>query len=190
MPGVDTVLGISRIGGNEAKYWEILERFINSQIEAMINLKQAIIIKDIETATRTAHSLRGAASNLAALTLSDMAKEMEDSLNNNVYPEEIKIDMVIEHLQTLSTYIEAKPLKQESAVAEQDEVEPLNNQLPLDTLLTMIDNYDTQALEEIQRVKQTLISHQVDYGAIEKAIENFDFDKAKVLTEKLTGTNS
>ncbi|WP_082930731.1 hybrid sensor histidine kinase/response regulator [Shewanella woodyi] len=190
MPGVDTVLGISRIGGNETKYWEILERFINSQIEAMINLKQAIIIKDIETATRTAHSLRGAASNLAALTLCDMAKEMEDSLNNNVYPEEIKIDMVIEHLQTLSAYIKAKPSKQEGAMVEQDEVEPLNDQLPLDTLLTMIDNYDTQALEEIQRVKQTLISHQVDYGAIEKAIENFDFDKAKALTEKLTGTNS
>ncbi len=187
MPGVDTVLGISRIGGNSKKYWEILEHFVISQIEAMINLKQAMIIKDIETATRTAHSLRGAAANLAATTLSDMAKEMEDSLNNNIYPEEVKVDIVIEHLQTLRTHIEMTKSKKaaEEPIVPQ-ETEPVDTNMSLDTLLTMIDNYDTQALEEIQKVKHSLISHQLDFSAIEKAIENFDFDKAKELTEKLT----
>ena len=38
-------------------------------------------------------------------------------------------------------------------------------------------------------VKQTLINHKLDYGEIGKAIENFYFEKAKELTDKLTGTD-
>ena len=189
IPGVDTVLGISRIGGNSTKYWEILERFVTAQIEAMINLKQAMIIKDIDTATRTAHSLRGAAANLAATTLSDMAKEMEDSLNNNIYPEDIKVNIVIEHLNTLKKHIDTLKIQKPVDTLQAVNVESNSQQenLSLTTLLDMIDNYDTQALEEVNRVQHSLKNSLVDFEALKRAIENFDFDKAKTLTEKLTG---
>ncbi|PAJ75275.1 hypothetical protein CJF42_06400 [Pseudoalteromonas sp. NBT06-2] len=186
IPGVDVKLGISRLGGNNKKYWEILEHFISAQIEEMINLKQAMAIEDLETATRMAHSLYGAASNLAAIKLADMAKELETTFNNGIYPEMVKIDIVSEYLSIIKEYLNQSEQSAQTDSQTQAQTKPAKEtNISLDNLLDLIENYDTRALDELALVKDSEYGKNLNLNNIAKAIENFEFDKAKELVEKL-----
>ena len=78
--GIDTQLGLKRIGGKWERYVSLLRKFASQQAAAVTTIQVALSVGDTATAERTAHSLKGSASTLGALALAEAAAEAEAAL--------------------------------------------------------------------------------------------------------------
>ena len=81
--GIDTKTALKRTGGNRRRYESLLERFADSQVQAVGEIRRALGANDTSTARRLAHSLKGASGNLGAEGLSEVAAKAEAALGQN-----------------------------------------------------------------------------------------------------------
>jgi HPt (histidine-containing phosphotransfer) domain-containing protein len=75
--GIDTNLGLKRIGGKRERYESLLRKFAGKQAGAVEAIRAAFSVGDSSTAEREAHSLKGAASTLGATALAENAAKAE-----------------------------------------------------------------------------------------------------------------
>jgi len=78
--GIDTNLGLTRIGGKRERYESLLHKFAGKQAGAAEAIRAALSVGDASTAEREAHSLKGAASTLGATALADHAAKVETAI--------------------------------------------------------------------------------------------------------------
>ena len=78
--GIDTNLGLKRIGGKRERYESLLRKFAGQQAGAIEAIRAALSIGDASTAEREAHSLKGAASTLGATDLAEHAAKVEAAI--------------------------------------------------------------------------------------------------------------
>ena len=81
--GIDTKTALKRTGGNPKRYESLLERFADSESQVVSEIRRALAANDTSTARRLAHSLKGAAGNLGAESLSELAAKAEAALGRN-----------------------------------------------------------------------------------------------------------
>src|SRR5499427_7571797 len=81
--GIDTKTALKRTGGNPKRYESLLERFADSESQVVSEIRRALAANDTSTAQRLAHSLKGAAGNLGAESLSELAAKTEAALGRN-----------------------------------------------------------------------------------------------------------
>jgi signal transduction histidine kinase/CheY-like chemotaxis protein len=93
IPGIDTATALKRTGGNQKRYEALLSRFADSQATAVSDIRAALAANDSLTAQRLAHSLKGAAANLGATALAEVAAKAESAINSNQ-----NIDLYLEAL--------------------------------------------------------------------------------------------
>jgi two-component system, sensor histidine kinase and response regulator len=72
-----------RIGDDPEFVNEVLEIFLEDLQEQFDKLKDSVKNKNIKTLTRTAHSIKGASQNMGAISLSEVASEMEKNARRN-----------------------------------------------------------------------------------------------------------
>ena len=80
--GIDSNVGLSHMAGNLRLYTQLLERFCQSQRNAIHQLHQQIEQQQWQDAIRQAHTLRGLASNIGAQKLALAAQEVEQECQN------------------------------------------------------------------------------------------------------------
>ncbi len=80
LPGIDTVLGMSRVSANQRVYVEILDRFYEQFHSFRSSFKKLLDQEDHETALRSAHTLKGVAGNIGARTISEAARDLETAV--------------------------------------------------------------------------------------------------------------
>ncbi|MCP5158004.1 MAG: PAS domain S-box protein [Gammaproteobacteria bacterium] len=90
IPGLDTRLGLLRIGGDQRLYRRLLERFVETQTETTTTLRQAIADSDLASAQRLAHTVKGVAGNLGASELEVAAKTLEQAISSDDQLSEIE----------------------------------------------------------------------------------------------------
>ena len=78
--GIDTNLGLKRIGGKRERYASLLHKFARQQAGAAEAIRAALSVGDASTAEREAHSLKGAASTLGATALAEHAEKVETAI--------------------------------------------------------------------------------------------------------------
>jgi two-component system, sensor histidine kinase and response regulator len=78
--GIDTNLGLKRIGGKRERYESLLRKFAGRQAGAIEAIRAALSVGDASTAEREAHSLKGAASTLGATALAERAEKVETAI--------------------------------------------------------------------------------------------------------------
>jgi two-component system sensor histidine kinase/response regulator len=83
IPGIDTATALKRTGGNRKRYDALLSRFADSQATVISDIRAALAAKDSPTAQRLAHSIKGAAANLGANALAEVAAQAESAINSN-----------------------------------------------------------------------------------------------------------
>jgi two-component system, sensor histidine kinase and response regulator len=81
--GIDTATALKRTGGNRKRYESLLQRFADFQSAAVSDIRAALDANDPPTAQRLAHSLKGAAANLGANALSQVAAKAESAIDAN-----------------------------------------------------------------------------------------------------------
>lgn len=84
VPGLKMEAALQRMGGNAALMRKLLERFIETQIDAMARIAAAIDANDVDGATRMAHTVKGLAGNLGASGVADSAARVEQMLGQGV----------------------------------------------------------------------------------------------------------
>jgi HPt (histidine-containing phosphotransfer) domain-containing protein len=82
--GIDTSLGLKQVGGKRERYESLLRKFAIRQAEAVTAIRTALAVGDAATAAREAHSLKGVAATLGALSLSEAASNAETALKAGV----------------------------------------------------------------------------------------------------------
>lgn len=80
--GIDTNLGLKRIGGKRERYESLLRKFAGQQAGAAEAIRRALSVGDASTAEREAHSLKGAASTLGATALTEHAAKVETAIKS------------------------------------------------------------------------------------------------------------
>ena len=83
IPGIDTATALKRTGGNRKRYESLLQRFADSQSCVVEDIRAALAAKDVPTAQRFAHSLKGASANLGANSLAETAAAAEGAIDSN-----------------------------------------------------------------------------------------------------------
>ena len=78
--GIDTNLGLKRIGGKRERYESLLRKFAERQAGAAEAIRGALSVGDKSTAEREAHSLKGAAGTLGATALAEHAAKVETAI--------------------------------------------------------------------------------------------------------------
>ena len=79
LPILDSAAAIERIGNDQELYFEVLEIFLDDAPKQVETLEAALEASDGETATRAAHSIKGASANVGAERLKAVALEMEEA---------------------------------------------------------------------------------------------------------------
>ena len=80
LPGVDTRLGVHYANGKTELYRKLLNLFLESHgRDFCVQFPAARDAGDMKTATRLAHSLKGAAMMIGASNLSELARSLEDA---------------------------------------------------------------------------------------------------------------
>ncbi|MBA5604876.1 response regulator [Duganella sp. FT3S] len=82
--GLKMEAALQRMGGNAALMRKLLGRFVETQIDAMQRIADAMDNNDLATATRAAHTVKGLAGNIGAVALADAAARVEQMLAQGV----------------------------------------------------------------------------------------------------------
>lgn len=102
---IDVEDGLKRIFNNKAIYKKLLLKFADKP--GFEELRGELAAGDIETATRSAHSIKGAAANLSLKKAGETASALEQDLKNGLpYEEHFKeleevIAATVAHINTL-----------------------------------------------------------------------------------------
>ena len=78
--GIDTSLGLKRIGGKRERYESLLRKFAGQQAGSAEAIRAALSVGDSSTAEREAHSLKGAASTLGITSVAEQAAKVETAI--------------------------------------------------------------------------------------------------------------
>lgn len=82
--GLDRDAGLRRVLGNGQRYAAMLRGFVETQADAAACIRAAVAARDVKTATRIAHTLKGLAGNIAATDLVREAAAVEQVLRRGI----------------------------------------------------------------------------------------------------------
>jgi PAS domain S-box-containing protein len=198
LPGIDTVAGLARIGGNVRSYRKLLDKFVDNQAGAIQELEAAIAEGDTETSVRLAHTVNGVGGAIGASTLQQAAAKLESALaerptqNHEVLLRETEHELkkVLATIKSISVAKEEPSLDATSGDIPDDLVPQLEG------LLEKLDEYDSAAedllLDILDRIVGTAL-HEPLRG-LKKHMDQYDFeaaaDQLKPLIEDLISMSS
>ncbi|MBF0226513.1 MAG: response regulator [Desulfobacterales bacterium] len=82
--GINTEVGLSRVGGNMKLYINLLSKFYLDNQNITANIQDALAKGDQELAVRLAHTVKGVAGTIGAQVLQSIAGEMEAALKSDI----------------------------------------------------------------------------------------------------------
>ncbi|MBE1302234.1 MAG: response regulator [Alteromonadaceae bacterium] len=181
LPSVDVERGLATTQNNKALYLKLLRRFSESNQNFGSEFNNAVEHNDDETAIRLAHTLKSTAGNIGAMTVYELAKQLEAALKQE---EDRAQDIFHSLLDALSDVLMGLTAIQERKVV-QEYVDPEKIAELVSQLEEQIEDYDTDASETIKEL-ETLISEQTLLQPLKQligAVHAYDFEGAE---EKLS----
>ncbi len=177
--GIDTKAALRRTGGNRKRYESLLNRFADSQADAVAEIRSALAAGDIPTAERAAHSLKGSAGNLGATALAEEAAKAETAVKSGQ-----SIDPALDSLEaslrdTVKVIRQALPVDQPMDRSEVSS-DPSIVAEPLRRLKKLLKSDDGAAADFILDARPNLskVLTRTEIGDLSGHIGNFDFEAA------------
>jgi len=179
IPGIDVRSGLKRTGGHRERYETLLRKFAEQQLGATEAMRAALSAGDAATAERTAHSLKGAAGTLGAVTLSDAAAKAETAIKTG-HGVEAALKALSLSIDPLLAAI-VKTLPEESAGnAAGASGDSITVKEPLIRLKKLLESDDGEAADYIVNEKSRLkgVLTPGEIKMLSERIGNFDFHAA------------
>ena len=194
LPGINIKQGFSIVKGDANKYQRLLLMFIDHNRNDMITIIEKLNLGDRLAAKNIAHSFKGVAGTLGANNLFLMAKNLENSLTQDVSSEAC-IALAQQCQQALVVLIEASKLivdhiESENSYPTQLVVKPtlmLRNEeiiSQFNQLLTALSINEPCACEQIVTTLESQLGTET-MTAIKQNIQQFNFRGAEVLVKTL-----
>ncbi|NTV68600.1 MAG: response regulator [Azonexaceae bacterium] len=95
---IDTAIALARMGGNRSMFDRLLVRFRENQSDAVDRLRADRAAGDSPAMILRAHTLRGLAGNIGALSLAFLAGELEDRLRKGMPVSDEAVDALLDKL--------------------------------------------------------------------------------------------
>ncbi len=188
MAGLDIAAGLQRLGGNKKLYRNILLKFRHSQADAVAVVRQAIADGDMDLAIRTAHTLKGVAGNIAALSLQEAAKALEMALRAEEQSLDVHYAAVEQALQQLLEATAVLEADEAYAVADGADVDSAAVMTQLDSLIALLEDDDTEAEAQLDTLLQSLRGDAKAHAALREvrdAVGGYDFESALAVAQAL-----
>jgi HPt (histidine-containing phosphotransfer) domain-containing protein len=117
-------MNIAQLAGDleltEEEYRSILELFVETSRSDLAAIKAAVAIGDAQSASRAAHSLKGAAANLGLSEMSSTAHEIEEkSRDSRLHETRETILWLEEHLTAVERLLDVKQATDTARVQEE-----------------------------------------------------------------------
>jgi signal transduction histidine kinase/CheY-like chemotaxis protein len=179
IPGIDTKSALRRTGGNRKRYESLLRRFAEPSAGAVEEIRAALAAGDTATAARAAHSLKGAAANLGAGALAEVAARAETAVTTGQGVDEALHALAVSFEAVARAINSALPAQQFAGVAAAPAdlatvVEPLTR------LRVLLKNDDGDAadfiLDALPRLSKVLTAAEIN--TLTGLVGNFNFEAA------------
>lgn len=186
--GVDIEGALGRVGGNKKLLLKFLGRFVETQSNVVERIKIALEGKDIECATREAHTIKGLAGNIGATFLYQCAQNLEmllkngetSMLNDALKTTQIELERLI---SKLSKTLDLKPVDILSPSINPDTIDMEIFRADIkkfDALLRSLDSKSRKAIDELLE-RLTALGQGSNAIKIEKVVNEFEFEAAHEL---------
>ncbi|MBF0256619.1 MAG: response regulator, partial [Gammaproteobacteria bacterium] len=187
IPGVNVEAGLRRLLGNRKLYLQLLERFVERQQATTVEIKRLLEAGERLAAQRSAHTCKGVAGNIGALSLCQRAAALEVMIRDGAEADSLNQTLVEfdEELQATCAAIETG-LKHLVRV-EEETTEALSFEelaLALKQLRQMLGDYDGVAMEQLTKLSGQLQDRPQRKRLVE-LVGLFEFDEAKTLLDQL-----
>jgi len=178
--GVDTQSALKRTGGNPKRYESLLRKFARPSAEGIEEIRAALASGDTPAAARADHSLKGAAANLGANSLAEVAAKAEDALSTGNNIEQTLIELAHSFAVVAGAIRLALPDQEVAQVHGVDAADPLTVVQPLTRLKTLLKNDDGDASDFILEARPVLskVLTETELTALTDLVGNFDFEAA------------
>ena len=178
--GINLSDALEKVGGNGETYKRILIKFLKSNKTIAGEIEQALTNRDVDLAGRLAHSLKGAAGNLAADDVYRIAVNIEDLIHSGGI-EEIQ-SLLIELDASLGVIRKAvDELEQRPGASEDKQDQPTLNPEQARSLILeiaqLLDLDISAAKEKATQLKKVMKPSQ-RLDEIETALEEYDTETA------------
>lgn len=195
IPGIDAKAGLVIAQNNQNLYMRLLKKFYNSQKHFKAEFNAALIDNDPQSATRTAHTLKGVAGNIGAAAIQNTAEKLEQACRKNAGAEQINscLQAVESALQPVIDSLESLPDLQPSKKASTETFDP-DAIVPLfQSLQQLLQDDDTEAVIVLEQIEQKLGHNKKTASKIKqlrRMIDQYDFEGSIHLLLELAETLS
>jgi CheY-like chemotaxis protein/HPt (histidine-containing phosphotransfer) domain-containing protein len=181
IPGIDTLAGVQRIGGNIASYRKLLQKFADNQANVVDSIRSAIAGKDSELSLRLAHTLKGVSGSIGAGAVQQAAAKLEAALKEA--SAELPEDLLLDTEKELNAVLE--PIMAIMTAAADGDAGPpgelpadLGDQLQL--LRDLLEEYDTESGDKLEQILAQVRGTGVhdDLAALKSQLDQYDFEAA------------
>ena len=182
IPGIDTKSALRRTGGNRKRYESLLRKFADPSAGAIEEIRTALAAGDISTAARAAHSMKGAAANLGAGALAEVAARTETAITTGEGVAEA-LDGLAGSYEAVAAGINLALPSQPSAAAVAGTPADLATVVePLTRLKILLKNDDGDAADFIldARPRLSKVLTEAEISTLAGLVGNFDFEAALV----------
>ena len=184
IPRLDLTQAMRRMGGNTKLMRKLIDRFGQTQSDAIARIRRAIDLQDMETATREAHTVKGLAGNIGATQLLALAGSVEGLLRHgtlDALPAALlamaqELDLILSQMasamgpSTTAADTAATPLMVDRAVLASD----------LQELAALLADDDSRAAKVADSIAEKLraVGQGVASMQLQKRIAKYEFEEA------------
>jgi HPt (histidine-containing phosphotransfer) domain-containing protein len=195
LDGIDLVLGLRNLAGNQALYLKVLRRFRQTQGDVVLQLNAALSAGDNVGAARLAHTLKGLAGNIAARDLQVAASRVEYALSHNevdLQPALKAVELALERVMRALAQLADEVVDDKSIpIVEAERSDPPNGarfEQLISQLTFLLDSGDASAAQFISTLvrENDVPERSVLLRELESAVGRYDFDAAKVYLSRFT----
>ncbi len=178
--GIDTKGALRRTGGNRLRYESLLRKFAQPGAGGVAEIRAALAAGDTETAARAAHSLKGAAANLGATALAEVASRAESAINGRSGVDPALHELAASLETVVAAIRSALPDKQSAGVSGGNSADPATVRPQMLRLRTLLKNDDGDAADFILEAHPGLakVLTEAELASLSEPIGNFDFAAA------------
>ncbi|MCH4295477.1 response regulator [Shewanella sp. 3B26] len=179
----DPADGIARMGGNEARFWQITANFIDQQLATETEFLTAIDAQDTANIANICHGIKGAAANLGIMVLSQLGAQLEALAKSKTLPSSQQAAQLYAMLASLKAQVEGRLGPQHPEADDAPEDDNWDNAMAQIALL--VSQGDTEAIDKVSALAATSAGAARRLKALNSALGNYDFALAEEELAKL-----